>query len=372
MSAPEAETIVPIRCGITDGFQTWMSRAGGALAVTTYHSGKVILFGWDGRQVTLQTRHFEKPMGLAVDGQRVALATRSHIWLFANAPLLAAEYEPERPGQFDALYLPRARYYTGDVAVHDIAFGRDGLWLVATRFSCLALLSYEYSFVPRWQPSFITGLAAQDRCHMNGLALVDGWPRYVTALGETDTQGGWRANKATGGIVIDVESGATVLRGLAMPHSPRWHEGRLWVLNSGAGELWQVDPRDGRHTVVCALPGYLRGLCLLGPYAVIGLSEIRERHTFAGLPVQERHKELKCAVVVVDLRTGQQVGAVDFVAGCHELYDIQFLPGVHRPMILDTEKEGDRQAITTPQFASWIQAGSLKPAESGADRGPPA
>ncbi len=361
MSAPDGPgPVPPIRCGITEGFQAWMSRAGGALAVTTYHSGKVILFGWDGQQVTLQTRYFEKPMGLAVDGARLALATQQHVWVFANAPRLAAEYEVGQPGKFDALYLPRARYFTGEVMTHDVAFGQEGLWLVNTRFNCLALLSYEYSFVPRWRPPFVSELTAEDRCHLNGLALVDGRPRYMTALGETDVAGGWRASRVSGGILLDVASDTIVLRGLSMPHSPRWHNGRLWVLNSGAGELWQVDPVRGQHAVVCSLPGYLRGMCLVGPYAVVGLSQIRERHTFAGLPVQDRYPELLCAVAVIDLRGGREVGRVEFVAGCQELYDVAFLPGVFRPMVLDADREGDRQAITAPQFAAWIQSRPLQ------------
>jgi uncharacterized protein (TIGR03032 family) len=361
MSAPEAgERVVPIRCGITEGFQEWMSRAGGALAVTTYHAGKVILFGWDGRQVTLQTRFFPKPMGLSADGTRMAMATGEHVWLFANAPRLAPEYQPEEPDKFDALYLPRARYYTGDLMVHDVAFGQEGLWLVNTRFNCLALLSYEYSFVPRWQPAFISEFVSEDRCHLNGLALIDGQPRYVTALGETDVIGGWRATRVAGGIVIDVANDRIVLRGLSMPHSPRWHDGRLWVLNSGAGELWQADPVSGQHTVICALPGYLRGLSLVGPFAVIGLSQIRERHTFAGMPVQEWHPQLVCAVVVVDWRNGQEVGRVEFVAGCQEIYEVLFLPGVLRPMVLDTDREGTRQALTAPQYASWVEVASMK------------
>ena len=344
-----------IQCTASDSFSQWLSRAGGSLAITTYQAGKVALIGWDGRQVTVLMRHFDKPMGLAVQGARLALACRHQLWLLANAPLLAPDYLETQRGRYDALYLPRAAYFTGDLNIHDLAFGADGLWVVNTRFCCLAALSQDYSFVPRWQPPFISEIVPEDRCHLNGLAMVEGKPKYVTALGETDTVGGWRPGKASGGVVLDVETNQVVLRGLSMPHSPRWHQGQLWLLNSGAGELWRVDPSTGQHAVVCALAGYLRGLCFVGHHALVGMCQVREKHIFGGLPVQQRHAKLLCGVAVIDTRNGQQVGFLEFTSGCQELYDVQFLPGVFRPMILNLEREAARQAFTAPAFSYWLR-----------------
>ena len=277
-----------IRCDVSESFPSWLSQAKGSIVLTTYQAGKVGMIGWDGRQVTLLFRDFPKPMGLDLDGGRMLLATRNHLVELANAPLLAYEFLEGQPGRYDALYLPRVTYDTGDLNVHDVAFGVDAPWLVNTRFSCLCSPSREFSFIPRWRPPFITEVVPEDRCHLNGLAMEGGRPRFVTALGETDVVGGWRERKADGGVLIDVPSGEVVLRGLCMPHSPRLHDGSLWVLNSGAGELWRVDLDSFRHEVVCSLPGYLRGLCFVGPVALVGLSTIREKHIFGGLPVQQR------------------------------------------------------------------------------------
>ena len=180
-------------------------------------------------------------------------------------------------------------------------------------------------------------------------------PRYVTALGTTDAAGAWRQDKATGGVLIDVKANEIVHGGLAMPHSPRWHDGRLWMLNSGRGELLLVDPQSGRAEVVCRMPGYLRGLCFCGPYALVGLSKIRERHIFGGLPIQERGEKLLCGVAVVDVRSGRQCGLFEFTAGCEELYDVQFLPGVCRPMILNLQRPEVHQAITNPECCYWLR-----------------
>ncbi|MBW4577301.1 MAG: TIGR03032 family protein [Aphanothece sp. CMT-3BRIN-NPC111] len=352
-SAPKS-----IECNTSGAFESWIAQIGGSLAVSTYQAGKVALIGWDGQQVSLVLRQFQKPMGMAVQGQRLAIATQHEVLLLANSPLLAADYLPEQPGRYDALYLPRVAYYTGDLNIHDMAFGSDRLWMVNSRFSCLASTSKDFSFVPCWQPEFISEVVPEDRCHLNGLALKNGQPKYVTALGESNAVGGWRDTKATGGILIDVETKEIILRGMSMPHSPRWHDGYLWVLNSGTGELWRVEPDTGKYEVVCLLPGFLRGLCCIGPYAVVGLSQIREQHIFGGLPVQERFERLVCGLAVVDLRNGSIVGTFEFTSGCQELYDVQFLAGVQRPTILNQERAEVRQAVTAPEFAYWLRPSS--------------
>jgi len=366
---PGANEQVRIASAVSEGFRDWIARAGGSLVVSTYQAGKVAMIGWDGRQVTLLMRQFDKPLGLAVRGGRIALATRHDVCVFADAPLLAHDYLEGEPGRYDALYLPRASYHTGDVNTHDLAYLGDDLLVVNTRFSCLARLSHDFNFFPLWRPSFVSDLVPEDRCHLNGLAVVEGRAKYVTALGTTDAPGAWRENKAAGGVLIDVETGQVVAGKLSMPHSPRWHGSRLWVLNSGTGELLVVDPSNGRCDAVCGLPGYLRGLCFAGPYAVIGLSKIREKHIFGGLPVQKQHAKLLCAVAVVDLRSGALVGLFEYTLGCEELYDVQFLPGVHRPMILNLDKPAARQAMTDPDSSYWLRPSAEIPVGAAGEEG---
>lgn len=353
MNQAAKQPVAPeIQCRASDGFGTWFSQANGTLVITTYQAGLVAVVGWDGGQISVLLRRFDKPMGLASCANQLALATRQGVVLLADSPQQAAEY---RPGSYDTLYLPRASYYTCDLLIHDVAYGEDDqLWIVNTRFSCLATLSRTFSFEPRWQPLFISELAPEDRCHLNGVAMDAGQPKFVTALGETNEPDGWRASKGTGGVVIDVQSGETVLQGLCMPHSPRWHDGMLWFLDSGKGNLCVVQPGHSQVTVVCTLPGYLRGLCFVGMYALIGLSLIREKHTFGGVPIGE-DTNLHCGVAVVDLRTGKMCGLLNFTSGCEEIYEVQFLPNVRRCMILNTEDPVTRQAISAPGFAYWMR-----------------
>jgi uncharacterized protein (TIGR03032 family) len=365
---PNAEKPVEkmIEVAISPEFPAWMAQAGGSVIITTYQADKVILAGWNGRQVTLLPRHFDRPMGLTVRGRSIALATRREIWMFGNAPFLAPHYPEPDCKRYDALFLPRATHITGELNVHDLAFGTEGLWFVNTRFSCLSLLTPEYSFLPKWQPKFISELVPEDRCHLNGLVLQNGKPKYVTALGTADRAGAWRENKASGGVLMEVDSKEIIMDGLCMPHTPRYHNGKWWLLNSGAGEFLQIVPERSEKTVVCALPGYLRGLCFVGNrWALIGISLIREKHMWAGLAVQKRFEhQLLCGVAVVDLNDGRHVATLQFTQGAEELYDVQFLPGILRPSILNLSAPVAYEGVTAPAFDYWIKPA---PEKAGAD-----
>jgi uncharacterized protein (TIGR03032 family) len=334
----------------TESFVALLKQLGVSLLVTTYQANKLLVLREQAGGLSILVRTFERPMGLAVDGGRIALGTRDQVWHFRNAPDLAAQVEP--PGTHDACFIPRSCHVTGDVGVHEVAWGGerlDELWLVNTRFSCLATLHPDYSFVPRWRPPFITALAAEDRCHLNGVAMVGGKPRYVTALGQTDTAGSWRATKSRGGIVMSVADGRVVADGLCMPHSPRWHENSLLVLESGTGRLERIDPaRATRHVVADGLQGFARGLGVCGPYAFIGLSKIRPTSAMDGVPLAERRHELKAGVAVVDLRTGATVATVDFQTAVEEVFDVQVLAASRFPEVLGFQKETIQHTFVVP------------------------
>ncbi len=330
---------VDLRSVHTTTLPTVLGQLGLSVLVSTYQAGKLIVVRADGGVVNTHFRNFDTPMGLAHDRGRLAVGTRTQVWEFRDQPAVAARLDP--PGKHDACFLPRSAHVTGQIAIHEVAWAGDVLWIVNTRFSCLCTLDRESSFVPRWRPPFVTALAPEDRCHLNGLALVDGEPRYVTALGTTDTAAGWRPDKARGGVLLEVPTGRVVASGLSMPHSPRWHDGRLWVLESGAGSLSVVDPTTGRVEPVALVPGFTRGLDFVGPFAFVGLSQVRESAVFSGIPITDRLpvEERCCGMWVVDVRTGQTVAFLRFEAGVQEVFAVQALPGVRFPDLLNEEKD---------------------------------
>ena len=353
----------------TESFAPLLKQLGVSLLVTTYQANKLLVLREKAGGLSILVRTFERPMGVAVDGRRIALGTRDQIWQFRNAPDLAAHVEPA--GTHDGCFMPRASHVTGDIGVHEIAWAgqqADELWLVNTRFSCLCTLHPDYSFVPRWRPPFISALAAEDRCHLNGLAVIDGQPRYVTALGRTDVRDGWRANKPRGGVVMSVPDGRVVADGLCMPHSPRWHGGALLVLDSGTGTLTRVDPATGERDIVAAdLPGFARGLGICGHYAFIGLSKIRPTSAMDGVPLAERRAALKCGVVIVDLCTGKTIAFAEFQTAVEEVFDVQVLTGSRFPEVLGFQKEAVQHTFVIPPGAGGADVVSPAPV-AGAHR----
>lgn len=358
----------PLRSVHTSNFPQILAEAPASVLVTTYQAGKLVILRNDGGVLNTHFRNFLKPMGLAVTGGRLAIGTNVEIGEFHNIPAVCPRLDaaglsrseseggagprvdtpPSAPphrgegsgrGKHDAAFLPRQTHTTGDVQIHEMAWVGDELWFVNTAFSCLATRSELNSFEPRWRPPFIDKLMPGDACHLNGLATRDGRVRYVTALGETADPGGWRENKRNGGVVIDVDSGDCVVRGLSMPHSPRWYAGRLWVLESGDGSLGTVDVATGKYEPIAQLPGFTRGLSFLGPLAFVGLSQVRESAIFSGIPLVERLEERTCGVWVVHIDTGRTVAFVRFEDAVQEIFAVEALAGIRFPDLINHDVE---------------------------------
>jgi len=303
-----------------------------SLVVSTYQAGKVFTVGVHEQALRIRFHHFEQAMGIARTPTGLAIATKRQVWMLPAAPPgLAARVSP--PGTHDVAFLAREAQFTGPIMAHDLAWCGDRLWLVNTLFNCLSTLEPGASFASRWQPPFISRSIAEDRCHLNGLAADEHGPRFVTALGETDTDQGWRSGKRDGGCVIEVPSGRVLVRGLSMPHSPRVHRGVLWVLNSGHGRLERVDPAAGATVPVATLPGYTRGLDLHRGLAFVGLSRIRETAVFGDLPLDDRRESLRCGLAVVDCESGAIRATLFFKAGVEEIFDVRVLPGYRNPVL---------------------------------------
>jgi uncharacterized protein (TIGR03032 family) len=331
-----------IRYEFSENLPFLLAQLNGSLLISTYSTGNVVVLSARQGKLEVTFHTFERPMGMAVRPGWLLVGARTQVWSLRNAPDIAAKLEPQ--GRFDACYLTRFSHFTGNIQCHELAWVGSGaaegegeskveLWIVNTLFSCLCAVQASYSFAPRWWPPFVSAVVPEDRCHLNGLAVAGGQPRYVTALGETDSAQGWRPGKASGGCVIDVASKQTVCRGLTMPHSPRLAGDRLLVLQSGLGQLVTVDPANGKVETIAALPGYTRGLALDGPLAFVGLSKVRASSSSDGVPIAARPERLRCGIAVVDLRSGQVIAHFDFTAGIDELFDIQILPGARTPFL---------------------------------------
>lgn len=331
-------------------FTSWLLEQKASLAFTTYQAGKLFFIGLqqDGKMSVFE-RTFNRCMGLYADDSELWMSSLYQLWRFKNTLESGQIFQG-----FDRLYVPQLGYTTGDLDVHDVAVDKNGrVIFVNTLFSCLATTSGTHNFQPLWKPEFISKLAAEDRCHLNGLAMENGEAKYVTAVSTTDVHEGWREHRTDGGVVIDVKKNKVVAEGLSMPHSPRMYKGKLYLLNSGTGEFGWVDVKKGKFNPIAFLPGYTRGLSFIGDFAVIGLSKSRQNKTFSGLALdqllKDKKTEARCGIQVIDLKSGDLVHSLRIEGLIEELYDVVTLHDAIRPMALGFKTDEIRRMITVDE-----------------------
>jgi protein O-GlcNAc transferase len=354
----------------SDGLWEWLEREQISIGFTTYQTNRLMLVGRKANgRLAINERLFDKPMGLYAQGESLYMSTRYQVWRFDNHLRNGETYQ-----EADRLYVPSLSYTTGSLNVHDLVLGRDGRPIfINTDFSCLATIEAGYSFAPIWQPPFITKLVAEDRCHLNGLAMVDGEPAYVTACSMTDSAAGWRSHRNDGGIVMHIPSNEVVVGGLSMPHSPRWYQGKLWILNAGTGELGYVD--DSKFVPIAFCQGFVRGLAFCGDLAIVGLSKLRSA-SFSGLVLEERllaeGKTAECGLMAINIHSGEIVHSLFLDKPIEELFDVVVLPNVARPMSLGFQDEDIERLVTFPNSHGLVttkptvkRPSDVKPAIAG-------
>ena len=342
-----------VEYSISAGLAGRFARSNISLAFTSYQSGLLYFIGRNAQGgINVHQTAMPKPMGLCLD-------STNGLTMTAGFQVMRLEnvLEPDQRinDAFDACYVPRRVHVTGVLDAHDVGLDGDGrVIFVNTRYNCLATTSAKHSFDLVWKPDFISGLIDEDRCHLNGLAMEDGRARYVTAVSRSNTIDGWRDRRADGGIVIDVESNEIICDGLSMPHSPRVHNGELWMLNSGTGELGIVKRGKGKKAkgqfeprVFC--PGFLRGLAFHGNFAFVGLSKPRYKR-FEGLALDQKLKDADsepwCGVQIIDLTSGACVDWFRIDGTIGELYDLEVIAGFACPMAVPPNSAEAANLIT--------------------------
>ncbi len=350
-------SIAPFSCRYSPQVPELLLRLNCTIALSTYQAGKLIFLSpKDNDSLVQLPRTFPNPMGVAGDKERgkLALACKDEILVFSNSTSLATYY-PKSPGVYDALFLPRVTYHTGPLDIHDLSFGVNGeLFAVNTLFSCIMTVSKDFNFLPYWTPPFISDLVSEDRCHLNGMAMKNGLPRFATAFNNGNTFQSWRDNVTKTGIVIDLQTNEIIVENLAMPHTPRLFNNDLYLLLSATGELIKVDTKTGKYDVIVKIDGFVRGMYLHKDYLFIGLSKLRKNSTTFGkleMAVKANHS----GIVIVHLPTGSIAGKITYLSSVDEIYDIHILPDSIRPNILNTISHDHKEAVITPTATFWAK-----------------
>ena len=342
----------PFSCTFSPQLPELLQQLQCSIAISTYQAGKLILISpKDNESLISLPRTFDKPMGFDIQGNDMLLACKGEVIRFENSPKLASHY-PNKENTYDALFIPRATYYTGRVDMHDIAFGKEGVFAINTSFSCICEIGKNHNFIPIWKPPFISDLVSEDRCHLNGMVLKDGYPRYATALGTTDSPQGWRETITDGGVLIDLRNDIILFDGLAMPHSLTLYNGALYGLLSATGQLVRFDVAQRQVEVIKELGGFCRGLDIIGDYAFIGMSRLRKNSsTFAKLDFAENANT--AGIKVVHLPTKALVVELQYTASVDEIYEVKILRDSLRPNILNTINPIHTYALSIPGKTFW-------------------
>jgi uncharacterized protein (TIGR03032 family) len=345
--ARDEPKVEPTKISASRGLVDWLATHCISFALTSYQTGQLMLIGvLPGGRLSVFQRNFVRAMGLCASPQRIYLSAIAQVWRLENV-LKQGQVANK---QFDRLYVPRNAQTTGDIDIHEIAVDDSGsIVFINTKYSCLATFDPVHSFKPLWKPSFISNLAPEDRCHLNGLAMRDGRPKFVSAVSRSDVVDGWRERRHEGGIIIDVETDRIVTKELSMPHSPRLANGKLWVLDSGRGYLCRVDEANGDIKRVAFCPGFLRGLSFWRHFALVATSLPRDS-SFQGLELEDniraRDGEPRCGAFIVDTRSGDILHWIRFEGAVRELFDAAFIPGVRAPMSVGLASPEMRTLIT--------------------------
>lgn len=346
--------LTPFACTYSANVPELLYNLGCTIAISTYQAGKLVFISAkDENKIVQLPRTFEKPMGIAYDRdkQKMGLACKTSIEFFQNSKELA-EFYPKGPKKYDALFMPRLSYNTGGVDIHDLKFGGDTFYGINTLFSCINTFDNQYSFTPYWKPSFITEIKPQDRCHLNGMVIQNGKPKYVTAFNQGNTPQSWRDNITETGVLIDVDNNNIVTSGLGMPHSPEMINDSLYVLLSATGKLIKINPSDGSQEEVIDLKGFVRGMGYYKDYLFIGLSKLRKNSsTFAKLDIAKHANE--AGIAIVHLPTGTLQGKITYHNSVDEIYDIEILPNLTRPNILNPASEESKMGLSIPNQTFW-------------------
>jgi len=327
-------------------FQSWLIEQKVSIAFSTYQVGKLFMLGTNKEgKISVAERTFNRCMGLARTDNGLWMSGLFQLFKFENSLPKGGSYQG-----YDKLYVPQKAYTTGDLDIHDIIDEGGKPIFVNTLFSCLATVSDTHSFKMVWKPPFISKLAAEDRCHLNGLAEKDGKAAYVTAVSKSDVADGWRDKRGDGGVVINVQTNEIVCEGLSMPHSPRWHNDKLWVLEAGSGYLGYVNEETKTFERMTFCPGFLRGMDFVGNYAIVGISLNRKNKTFSGLELDDNLKKHdinpRCGLQIIDLTTGDVVHWVKLEGIVDELFDVKILPNVINPMLIGVKSDQIRRLIS--------------------------
>jgi uncharacterized protein (TIGR03032 family) len=317
-----------LSCRYSSGLVTLLRSLNISLVLTSAEGSRVLSIGANQQELVMSVVDFDQPHGIAASGNKIALSLNQQLRLFVSRDRSESSCQSDRyyESQHRQEFSAQQSRHTAGFSSPDLAWGTEGLWIANPTYSCLSTLTNDGRLLNLWKPGFNSEFSEEDRCWVNGVALEDGTPRYVTAMAEWNTVRGWRESVLNPGVIIHVPGGEVLCRGLFSPTAPRVHNGRLWVLQACSGQLCLVNRQTGEFDVVETFPGYTTGLDCHAGYGFVGLSSTYSDADLNVRPLAAQGN-LWCGLAVVDLTTGKAVEALKLLSGFESISAVAVVAG---------------------------------------------
>jgi uncharacterized protein (TIGR03032 family) len=263
--SPDAAS--PLRSVYSAGARQVLERLGCSVLLTAPAADRLVSIRRDGYRVNTHFHRSARPRAVAHAGRRLAVAGDRCVTAYVDRPEAQTDASAD---QGTAHFVQDQRWSLEADGIEDLAFAGDRILLAASELGCVELAG-DHGLRPVWRPPAAAGQ------RLTGIAITGERLAYATV---------------DGGCVVDVDSDEIVVSDLSQPCAPRWHDRRLWLLESGRRALCELELATGASRTVAELPGLPTGLALAGGVAVVCLSPAR--------------------VCFIELATGTQLGFVRF------------------------------------------------------------
>jgi uncharacterized protein (TIGR03032 family) len=302
------------------------------MAISTYTSNGVYIgFLGDDGEACLCRLIAPRASGLSVREGHIAVGTDKAINIYSldeiisNAELARVKSIAGKINTcMEIEVAPKKIVNTGKILCHELVMTEERvLYVCNTRLSTITRIKGSEKDESYWKPAFINNIEPKDFCHLNGLCMVDGRVKYVTALAGTAFERGWRMLPYNAGILIDADENKIVETELAVPHSPRMAKGKLYLLESGTCTLTRLDYHGRKNRAVVELPGFGRGLAIKDDKGYVGLSEIRNSNLWNALPVKSKCENLGATIVSICLSEMKTIEYYKIGDQDKEVFDVQ-------------------------------------------------
>jgi len=328
-------------------FTVWLLENKCSIVISCYRKHKLFCLGVQGNgEVSTYFLNTLRPMGLVAHNNMLISSSLGNITTY----VADSDENHKEWGYFDSIYRPTHVYLSADSDVHDLRIdpATSSIYYVSALFNCICTPSTTKSFNVYWTPPWITkdkhgNPPCEDRCHLNGMALFEGKPRFVTACCISDYHQAWREHQGEG-VVYDILEETIVAHGLWAPHSPNWYRNQLWIAEAGTGQFGYVDLDTRKFVPKKFVPGFIRGITFFKNFALVNTSMDRHDVAFKDIPLgdilQKENRSVRAGVHVIDMDTpGLDIKHwFEFLDPKTELYDIACIENTRRIRILETNE----------------------------------